>query len=502
VQSLKRLPGVRSAQGAAEWQLWVLNAGAAAPALQQLAAASLRAGAAAGVSTDAVLNQAAAALADGTGGAGKGFGAPLMHIGSVDLTASASSDGGVDAGAPHGAVAAAPALQPPQLAPQQQQQQHMDASTGAAAAATVQAVNGLLPPLPPLSDPALQASQQLLMQELAVLAQQLSAACMPSLVGPLSMGMQPSWSQAPQCLPLNRQLVPVVSAVQRDSKDVKQTAAVSQTDVVLSAVGPYAAALTASSELVSASLSLHDWQGSPKQVSAQQLSVRSSKAVQDSCAPADVVNGSAAAAANCASCCVPADAAAAVSCGLQLSGPAWFPAGVQLGPAEMQQISMLHHELATLQQQITSALAFGGMTNGFVSGMSQCMPGFGTALQQQQYGTAHDVQHPQHCSSTGVATSADGSYNVPGTRGSLSAAEEPAAAAAADRGVHCSSSCSSGRSSGAGSSAAVDLQRQGDGSTAVAGQQQQNSGSSSRGRPRGQFLGQLLSRRRSSKKQQ
>jgi hypothetical protein len=426
-----------------------------------------------------------------------------MHIGSVDPTASASSDGGVDAGAPRGVVAAGPALQPPQLAPQQQQQQHMDASTGAAAAATVQAVNGLLPPLPPLSDLALQASQQLLMQELAVLAQQLSAASMPSLVGPLSMGMQPSWSQAPQCLPLNRQLVPVVSAVQRDSKDVNQTAAVSQKDAVLSAVGPYAAALTASSELVSASLSLHDWQGSPKQVSAQQLSVRSSKDVQDSCAPADVVNGSAAAAANCALCCVPADAAAAVSCGLQLSGPAWFPAGVQLGPAEMQQISMLHHELATLQQQITSALAFGGMTNGFVSGMSQCMPGYGTALQQQQYGTPHDVQHPQHCSSTGVATSADGSSNVPGTRGSLSAAEEPpAAAAAADRGVHCSSSSSSGRSSGAGSSAAVDLQRQGDGSTAVTGQQQQKSGSSSRGRPRGQFLGQLLLRRRSSKQQQ
>jgi hypothetical protein len=518
VQSLKRLPGGSdAAQGAAEEQLWVLNAGAAVPALQHLDAASLRAGAVAGVSTDGVLKQAAAALAGTASAEGKGFGAPLMHIGSVDLTAFASSDGGADAGradaggadaggadagAPRQVTTAATAtLQQPQLA-LPTQQQHAGTSTGDAVAVAGQAVNGLLPPLPPLSDPALQASQQLLMQELAVLAQQLSAACMPSLVGPLSMGMQPSWTQGPQGLPLNGQLAPVASAVKRDSNDVNQMAAGSQNGAVSAAVGPDTAVSTAaaSAELVSASLSLHDWQGSPKQVSAQQLSVRNSADVQDSCTPADVANGIAAAAANCASGCMPADGAAAGSCELQLSEPAGFPAGVQLGPAEMQQISLLQHELGVLQNQIRSALAVGGITNGFANGMSQYMPGYGTALQQQQYGTAHYVQHPQQCSSTGVASSADGSSSLPGRRGNMSAAEALAAAASGHR-VHCSSNCSSVRSSGAGSSAAVDSLRQSDSSTAVTGQQLQDSGSS-KGRPRGQFLGQLLFRRRSSKKQQ
>lgn len=450
VQGLKRLSG--SSGGTVsmpELQLWVLSSSCSLTGQQHLPGGGVPA-AAPGATTAGLLQQAAAALAATSGtraAAGVAKPAASLLFGSPALPA----DGAGSLRTP--ATSAAVTNHQPQ----------QQAALGSGAFMVAQPSGADLPPLP--LDPAVQQSQELLMQELSVLAQQLTAAC----AGPQA-GMQVPWEQ---CLPANGVLgQPAATGVTLNCDPAGQQAAAAAPGVSTAAsafVSTCAEPAARSSEVVSASLSLTDWQASPKVASAQ-------AGLQDSRVP--VVAG--------------------VGSGpvlLQSAAGGGLPPGLQLGAAEMQQINLLHQELAALQQQLSSAFVGGwGAANGSGNALlQQHMLMYSAAGMPQRY-CSYPLQNLKPRSSLEApGSSAAGSSATPAGVWSM-ASDAPAAAAAMGNGLHSSSASSSGRSSGAGSSAAVDWSKQSGGNAAQGG--------GAKGRPRGQLFGQLLFRRRSGRQQQ
>lgn len=513
VQSLKPLGsrgcGGDGRGGAPQLQLWVLSAGAVVPALQQATVSGGTAG---------VLNRAAAVLA-----AGQPVGPLLMKIGSVEVPVSAAA--GIPSAAAAGPASAAagvitqqreqqsPLLPPQSLPPPPTQQQQFSTSSGCM---PPQSLGAPLPPLPPLLDPAVQQSQQLLMQELSALAQQLAAVSAgASMVAPGS-GMQPPWNHI-GCSPANGISTPAAVNVLNLDSTAGQVAGVSQpvglTTAATGAVTRGVAASAAALVDMSLSLSLHDWQASPMKGA---LTVPGGSAsLQANGAGTDGTGGVA--------CSVPSSVPASSTLGCAVPGfvglqdaaaaAVGVPVEVQLGAAELQQISMINQELAALQQQITSAMGGGippGPTNGLahqrtalnhMNGHSAVAQPHGVMQQpqQQQYGSAAAMPYLPPGSTEAQASSVAGSSSTPVRVGSASDAPA-AAAAAAGHGLLFSSVSSSG----AGSYAAVELDQApaADSSAETSYKAQQADGVGRKGRTKsGQLFGQLF-RRRSSRKQQ
>lgn len=452
VQGLKQLSG--STGGTAsmpELQLWVLSSSCSLPGQQHLPGGGVPA-TAPGTTTAGLLQQAAAALAATSGtraaaSAGVAKPAASLLFGSPALPA----DGGGSLRAPASSAAAT------------NHQPQRQAALGSGAFMVAQPSGADLPPLP--LDPAVQQSQELLMQELSVLAQQLTATC----AGPQA-GMQVPWGQ---CLPANGVLgQPAASGFTLNCDPAGQQAAAAAPAVSTAAaafMSTCAEPAAGSSEVVSASLSLTDWQASPKVASAQ-------AGLQDSRVP--VVAG--------------------VGSGpvlLESAAGGGLPPGLRLGAAEMQQINLLHQELAALQQQLSSAFMGGwGAPDGSGSALlQQHMLMYSAAGMPQQY-CSYPLQNlkPQF-SLEAPGSSAAGSSATPAWVWSMPS-DAPAAATAMGNGLHSSSASSSDRSSGVGSSAAADSSKQSSGSAAQGG--------GAKGRPRAQLFGQLLFRRRSGRQQQ
>jgi len=182
--------------------------------------------------------------------------------------------------------------------------------------------------------------------------------------------------------------------------------------------------------------------------------------------------------------------------------------GWQLGATEVQQISLLHQELAALQLQLQTAMMTKGLSNGY--GFSPqlpdnaAVPSAGPAdtqqqmldQQVQQQTSLQDQRQQQVPASSGVAQGAGGCAHV-------TVAPPPAPAAAVARhdtvlanGVVARGSISNSVKSDSGHSGVH--------SAGPAHQQQAAAPAvlSGRDRPRGQFLGQLFRRRSKKQKEQ
>lgn len=472
VQSLKPLKASSAADAAdaAHPQLWMLRAGSAMSGGAQLLPAALSSSAAPGAGSGAgggvpggithgVLSQAAAALtaADDAAEVGKAAAAAgLMHVGSIDLTASAvdtTTTAAVAAFAPAPAAAL-----PPQLS-------QCTSAAAASDAASIVVPLGLPPLQPSLVDAAaLQQNQLLLLQELSLFAQQLTSG-----VGATTLG-----ADVLQCDGGSQHRVSqAVAAAVSEPLSVPSTA------------------------LVSGCLSLHEWnEGHNTCVTSQpQLYLSDCAAVQETAAPVEQQQQTFLAAGGGAALANSSDVQQPVSASLPwaVGDSGWCVYGglqPQLGPSELHQISLLQQELAALQQHLDNTTfaclppTNGGSPHGFVNG--------GAPLQVQ---TVPPILYPQQHG-----------HQMAGGGSSISAADAagmgPAASAAGSSGS-CSSggranSRSSRRSSTdsiAASAGGVEAPRDG-----MSGQQHAAGAKpTGKGRSRGQLLGGLF-RRRSSRK--
>lgn len=551
---LQPLTGGRS--GTAKQQLWVLSAGAPVTMAQHMAVGG---GSALGAGGSAVglLSQAAAALAAGAvpTAVKPGGGDGLLQLGSPwsssdELPASPSAANG---------TVPQPLSRPAAVgANQQQQGQHQrplhHSAAGAAAVAgaamgqlpggilPILPPGGMLPMLPPLLDPAVQQSQQLLLQELALLQQQLAAAATqvpataappgsllqqpPSILGQLPAGLSVPWGQGGL---VNGLLQPAAlsglasSGAGSTFPGIRPVAVAAACGVEADEGNTPAAAPAA--EAVSPSLSLYEWQCSPT----------SSPPPHQVAAVPDSGEGGRTALAG-------SQAPAAVSAGLMgvpgvdsyvavvppVDATCREPAamiGLQLGAAELQQVSLLQQELAAFQQHLLTALGCSSL-NGY-SPLNGCSPVECThaqhvaacngvrqpqvlsmSMQQQHNGLQQQVMGQGYRSSgdnssmmhsacessvqSAAAAAAPAAVTVETASGTSSVPSGAGAAPvgpSADNGLRPSPGSSIGRTSSAGSTA-------GGGGVSALGQS-----AGSRSRSRGPFLS-LFSRKRSAKKQQ
>jgi hypothetical protein len=450
--------GAGAAANSPEQQvLWILSAGSTLPFLQQQqqhSGFSDTAGFAA-AGTDGVLSQAAASHAASMPARQSSNSAGLhglMQIGSSNLTA---------------AVAAASALLQPSCSAQLQQQQQplpqQQQWPTSSAAVGLLPLPGMLPPLPSLPDSALQLAQQLMLQELAGLSQQLN-----------------------------------------------QTAALAR-PVIACLGGPCSGAAAAAStvmpvsaEHVSATPSLQDWQSSPTAAAAAAAPAAIHEQQQGSSTGA--LCGRAAADAFHLSgmhAALPAAAGAAPDSLYGVTAPA-VGGGLLLAPGELQQISVLHQELALLQQQLNSACGTGLASmpaNGLMA--HQYMPALGENMQAMQQQLVQQMQAQQmqmlHQSVAQCQDSSNTPGQAPDTNRLCSAVPAAAQPAAAEADVSDAAIARPGDGSqevlpsAAASSSAVSS------AASVSGSSQQQTGG--QGHSRVQGFGNLF-RRRSGRKQQ